>query len=267
MRSAVGRSARKPGVGYGGGVAVRLALGERERSGGNVMAPPSRSGGVREIRAIREPFRLLARRSRLESQAVHRRVVVTVPGVGSNGLAMAPLRWYLAAIGHRPYDWGLGRGGNCGFESSLSKLIDRVAELQERHGVPVDLIGWSLGGMLARGVGRTAPTSIGRIITYGTPVVGGPRFTILAESFDRSDIADIERRIDEARRSYPLTVPVTAIYSRNDGVVAWEACIDPDDRNIEHVEVASSHFGMNLDPDVWGTISERLDQAPTPHPG
>lgn len=231
------------------------------------MSPPSRIGIVREIRAIREPFRLLARRSHLESQAVRSRVVVTVPGVGSNGLAMAPLRWYLAAIGHRSYDWGLGRADSRGFESSLSKLIARVAELQARHGDPVDLVGWSLGGLLARAVGRTAPASIGRIITYGTPVVGGPRFTILAESFDRSAIADIEQRIDEGRRSHPLTVPVTAIYSRNDGVVAWEACIDPDDRTIEHVEVSSSHFGMNLDPDVWETISKRLDQAPTPPPG
>ena len=56
--------------------------------------------------------------------------------------------------------------------------------------------------------------------------------------------------------------PVTAIYSRNDAVVAWEACIDPDDPKIEHIEVTSSHFGMNLDPDVLAPIAQRLDQAP-----
>jgi extradiol dioxygenase family protein len=45
------------------------------------------------------------------------------------------------------------------------------------------------------------------------------------------------------------------------------AGIDPDDRNIEHVEVTSSHFGMNLDPDVWVTIAQRLDPVPAPPPG
>jgi hypothetical protein len=62
-------------------------------------------------------------------------------------------------------------------------------------------------------------------------------------------------------------VSATAIYGRRDAVVAWEASIDPDDRNIEHVEVTSSRFGMNLDPDVWVTIVQRLDPVPAPPPG
>ena len=227
------------------------------------ISPPSRIGVISEIRVIREPFRLLARRSHLRSESVRGRVVVTVPGVGSNGLAMAPLRRFLNTRGHTAHDWGLGRADSRDFESTVSGLIAKVVELAEREEDSIDLIGWSLGGLLARAVGRTAPTPIGRIITYGTPVIGGPRFTILAETFDPSDIAAIEERIDK-RRKVPLTVPVTAIYSRNDGVVAWRACIDPDDRNVEHIEVTSSHLGMNLDPDVWATISKRLDQPPAP---
>ena len=213
---------------------------------------------VREIRAIREPLRLLGRRSQLRPRAQRERVVVTIPGVGSNGLAMAPLRRYLAAIGHEPYDWGQGRNDTREFESLHQRLIAKVEDLNKRHGDSVDLIGWSLGGMLARATARSIPNSIGQVITYGTPVVGGPRYTIMADSFSPQDIANIEQRIKERRRSAPITVPVTAIYSRNDAVVAWEACIDPDDGSVEHVEVTSSHIGMNLDPDVWTTIRERL---------
>lgn len=176
---------------------------------------------------------------------------------------MAPLRRYLAAIGHEPFDWGLGRNDSRHFEAFQENLIAKVAQLRDRHGDTIDLIGWSLGGMLARATARAAPDTVRRVITYGTPVVGGPRYTVMAGSFDQSDIAEIERRIAERRQSHPLTAPVTAIYSRNDGVVAWKACIDPDDRNIEHVEVTSSHFGMNLDPDVWAIIAVRLNQAPT----
>jgi hypothetical protein len=214
---------------------------------------------VREIRSIREPLRLLVRRSQLRSQAKRKRVVVTIPGVGSNGLAMAPLRRYLAAIGHEPYDWGQGRNDTREFGSLHQRLIAKIEDLNERNEDSVDLIGWSLGGMLARATARSIPDSIGQVITYGTPVVGGPRYTIMADSFSPQDIARIEQRIDERRRRDPLTVPVTAIYSRNDGVVAWEACIDPDDGRVVHIEVTSSHLGMNLDPDVWTTIRERLE--------
>lgn len=179
---------------------------------------------------------------------------------------MAPLRRYLATVGHHPYDWGLGRNETRHFESSQGKLVAKVEQLRELHGDTIDLIGWSLGGMLARAAARSIPDSIGQVITYGTPVVGGPRYTIMANSFSPQDIERIEQRIDERRRSSPLTVPVTAIYSRNDGVVAWEACIDPDGDSIDHIEVTSSHLGMNLDPDVWTTICECLSRTPPSPP-
>lgn len=190
--------------------------------------------------------------------------MVTIPGVGSNGRAMAPLRRYLAAVGHQVYDWGLGRNETRQFEASQAKLEARVEELYTLHGDTVDLVGWSLGGMLARAVARSIPDPIGQVVTYGTPVLGGPRYTIMANSFSPQDIAIIEQRIEERRRNAPLTVPVTAIYSRNDGVVAWEACIDPEANSIDHVEVTSSHFGMNLDPDVWITIRDCLARTPRP---
>ena len=129
------------------------------------------------------------------------RVVITIPGVGSNGLAMAPLRRYLAAIGHDPFDWGLGRNDSRHFEAFEEKLIARVAQLRDRQGDTIDLIGWSLGGMLARATARALPDTVRRVITYGTPVVGGPRHTVMAGSFDQSDITEIERRIAERRQS------------------------------------------------------------------
>jgi pimeloyl-ACP methyl ester carboxylesterase len=176
---------------------------------------------------------------------------------------MAPLRRYLARIGHRPQGWGLGRNDSRRFQVLEEQLATKVTDLQNEYHDTVDLIGWSLGGMLVRATARAIPNSIGRIITYGTPVIGGPRYTVAARSFPESEIRDIERRVAERRQSRPMVVPVTAIYSRNDGVVAWEACIDPDNADVEHIEVTSSHLGMNLDPDVWATIVQRLDQPTT----
>ena len=92
---------------------------------------------------------------------------------------------------------------------------------------------------------------------YGTPVVGGPRYTRVAGAYSPDRIRHIEALIEERERT-PIGVPVTAIYSRKDGIVAWQACIDPYDNDVEHVEVRSSHVGMGLDPDVWHTVADRL---------
>ena len=73
------------------------------------------------------------------------------------------------------------------------------------------LIGWSLGGYLAREAAREDPDLVHQVITLGSPVVGGPKYTLVAQV--------------AARNSVPLRTPVVAIYSR-DAVVAWEACID-----------------------------------------
>ena len=48
------------------------------------------------------------------------------------------------------------------------------------------------------------------------------------------------------------------MFSRRDGVVAWQACIDRATPGVEHVEVSSTHIGMGVDPDVWAVVAERL---------
>ena len=115
--------------------------------------------------------------------------------------------------------------------------------------------------MLAREVARDNPESVRSVTTYGTPVVGGPRFTTAAGLYTGSQLDVIAKMITE-REQTPIIPPVTAIYSRNDGVVAWRACLDPFDNEAEHVEVRSTHLGMGLDPDVWYAVADRLEREP-----
>jgi pimeloyl-ACP methyl ester carboxylesterase len=91
----------------------------------------------------------------------------------------------------------------------------------------VRLIGWSLGGYLAREAARDCPDLVHQVITLRSPVVGGPKYTLVAEAYRRRgiDLDEVEAQV-EARNSVPLRTPVVAIYSRNDAVVEWEACID-----------------------------------------
>src|SRR5258708_7395029 len=57
----------------------------------------------------------------------------------------------------------------------------------------------------------------------------------------------------------PADVPTTHIYSRADGVVHWESCIDLSGApTVENVEVMGSHVGMGLNVDVYRLIADRL---------
>jgi hypothetical protein len=55
-----------------------------------------------------------------------------------------------------------------------------------------------------------------------------------------------------------LRTPVTAIYSRADGIVAWQACIDRAAANVEHIEVPTTHLGFGFSADVYKIIAQRL---------
>ncbi|NOT39446.1 MAG: hypothetical protein HOP13_03040 [Alphaproteobacteria bacterium] len=64
-------------------------------------------------------------------------------------------------------------------------------------------------------------------------------------------------RVDERNRRL-IRVPVTAIWSRADGIVDWRACIDPHDRDIDHVEVRATHLSLGFDPHVLRIVANRL---------
>ena len=60
-------------------------------------------------------------------------------------------------------------------------------------------------------------------------------------------------------------MPTTAIYTRNDGVVNWKVCINPDARVgdlWENVEVPASHVGLVVNPVTFLVIADRLAEDP-----
>ena len=71
------------------------------------------------------------------------------------------------------------------------------------------------------------------------------------------DLDAIEADVD-AREVEPIPVPVDAVYSRSDGVVAWRACVDHVTPDVRHHEVGSSHLGLVASPDVFRLVAELL---------
>jgi pimeloyl-ACP methyl ester carboxylesterase len=121
------------------------------------------------------------------------------------------------------------------------------------------VVGWSLGGFIAREYAREYPGHVRKVITLGTPVIGGPRYTATARRYRAQghDLDELEQAV-RSRYATPLTVPVTAVYSRRDGVVAWPACIDQWSPNVSHVEVDSTHVGLIFSPRVLEIVAKEI---------
>lgn len=196
---------------------------------------------LRETRTVIEPLRLVARSPTLARRARRQAAVIVLPGLGADDLSTAPLRWYLQRIGHHVEGWELGVHAGPVTET-LPRFVARLERGAHEADRPVALVGWSMGGVIAREAGRDLPDLVEQVITFGSPI-GGSR-----------------------RRRRPIRVPVTAIYSRNDGVVDWRSAIDHA-ADAVNIEVHSSHLGLGLDPDVWENIATALDRSPEVLPG
>jgi len=168
----------------------------------------------------------------------HGEPVILVPGLGASDVSNAALRGYLRGLGYDAHGWGQGR--NRGDVRGKVPEVEALARrLSTAHDAPVHLVGWSLGGVISRGVARRCPNIVAQVITYGSPV------------------------LDRGLGLVP--VPITAIHSRGDGVVPWRSCIDDFSPQVDNIEVQSAHLGMGIDPDVWRIVTRRLAQA-TRHP-
>lgn len=224
------------------------------------LGPPDPGGRFGEARAVLEVPRLLVRApwlSRLPRGDGS--PVVVFPGFGTSDLSTQVLRTFLRLLGYDVRAWGLGR--NHGDVPALTpRVADLVAEIAEEQATPVHAIGWSLGGVLAREAARERPDAVRSVVTFGTPVVGGAKYTAVGRRYaeDGVDLDAIELRIAAREAELPIDVPITAIYSRSDAVVAWGACIDRTNPHVEHVEVRGTHSGLGFSPEVYEIIATRL---------
>ena len=188
-------------------------------------------------------------------------LVVDIPGWRAPELSGAPLRRYLRHLGYDARGWGFGT--NTGDpRRDVERLSASVLDLVDASGSPASLVGWSLGGVIAREVARRHPDAVRRVITYGTPVAGGAAHTSIGRAYGGGADADADRVARRLDARSPIRVPLTVVFSRRDGVVAWQACIDHATPDAEHVEVGSTHIGMGVDPDVWAVVADRLAAGP-----
>jgi len=193
--------------------------------------------------------------------------VVIFPGLASNHNSIAPLRDFCRKLGYTAYDWGLGvnTGPQGDVDAWIDDLARHVRKITAAHGERMSLVGWSLGGICAREVAKKLEGHVRQVITIGTPFGGAADQNhlgwITGLSSGRTSRQDKELM---ARLRRAPEVPTTSIFSRSDGVVAWQACIhDGDQEQTEDIEVDGSHCGLGWNPEVLAIVADRLGRPET----
>src|SRR6201995_5984186 len=242
-------------------------------SGGSGFSPPgasrARAGGrPAPGLLLTEPIRgladltalLLAAPALLTGPRGDGHRVLVFPGLLAGDASTVPLRAFLRWLGYDVRGWALGR--NTGpTEAILAGLPQAVLDHAERTGHPVSLIGWSLGGIYAREMARRHPRQVRQVITLGSPyAMRNPGQSHAEGPYRRlrSLHAPEARMPSPELRARPIAVPSTSVYSRWDGVVSWQACIQPPTPVHQNVEVRCSHLGFGVDPATLWLIAGRL---------
>jgi len=186
--------------------------------------------------------------------------VLVLPGFMASDTSTRVLRKFIQDNGYAAIAWELGR--NRGEVEILDLLFLKLEEIYEEYGRKISIVGWSLGGVLARQLAKGKPHLVRQVITLGSPfrdiaapnnaswvynlISGGKRVVDL----DPDLLKDLPK---------PAPVPTTAIYSKEDGVVSWEVCIEEKETAIhQNIQVRGSHIGLGVNASVLKIIENRL---------
>jgi len=194
--------------------------------------------------------------------------VLVLPGLLASDTSTFPLRRYLGWLGYDVRGWDLGRNRGP-TEEVLAGLPRALLAQARRTGRPVSLIGWSLGGVYARELARRHAKHIRQVITLGSPfaLTDSRRQSRAHGPYQRLSHLHAEgaRLPTPEQRARPIGVPSTSVYSRLDGIVSWQACVEPETERHQNVEVRCSHLGFGVDPATLWLIADRLDAPPSHH--
>ncbi|HKF55486.1 MAG TPA: alpha/beta fold hydrolase [Blastocatellia bacterium] len=197
--------------------------------------------------------------------------VVVIPGFLGTDAYLRDLRSWLGRLGYTAFLSGIGRNAEC-LELLVTRLIHTIQQARTETGRPVHLIGHSLGGILARSAAALRPDLVASVITLGSPFRGirsHPMVLQAAElvrariiretAVDRPDcytgyctcgaIASLEW-------PFPDSIPQTAVYTKQDGIVDWRFCINDDPET--DCEVIGTHVGLVFNAYVYELIAARL---------
>lgn len=244
--------------GFGDAVARRLKL-LRGRTPDDAHAPPLRLFYA-ELGAVLEPLRRRLRPPLPIQSAANPRVVILLPGFGTGPSRLRYLASQLERAGHKVKEWKLGHNlGPTG--ETLDLLSQRVRAVHDRYGQKVVLIGWSLGGVMAREVAKLNPDCIAKVITMGSPFSHTPHSNNAWRAYQLVAGHRVEQPPIEAQLSAKPPVETIAFWSPRDGVISRRAACGRADERDRAVALRCTHLGFPNAPDCIMALTRELDEA------
>ncbi len=188
--------------------------------------------------------------------------VLVLPGFLGDDRSTVALRRFAHRRGYEAFSWRLGQNlGPRTIGLTGDRLMRRLENIHRRTKRTVSIVGWSLGGIMARELAREAPDLVRQVITLGSPFNGSPSSSNVIGLYQQmtGDVMDDKRAQElEEMRDAPPGIPTTAIYTKLDGVVAWQNCLEDEGPMTDNIEVRTSHCGLGFNAAVFYAIADRL---------
>jgi pimeloyl-ACP methyl ester carboxylesterase len=183
--------------------------------------------------------------------------VLVIPGMSSPDMTTARMRLFLKKQGFVPYGWG--QGPNIGpTAGAMRRVLGELDRLSDRHGTKVALVGLSLGGIVAREIAKRRPDVVSRVVTLVSPIKPpvpttlAPLVHLIAFTWERDRAAPV------AELEKPPPVPLTAVVTKDDGLVDWRSCVPDSAPDVDVVFINGAHVTIGSNPDAQRVVAARL---------
>jgi triacylglycerol lipase len=198
--------------------------------------------------------------------------VLLIPGFLAGDDSLGVMTQWLRRTGHRTRKAGMRTNIDCS-EAAVARLEERIEVMAEMQGQKVAVIGQSRGGALGKVLSVRRPDLVSGVVALGAPILDplGVHPLVRMQVFTVGTLGTLgvrgffkhscrygsccQRFWKDLKKPVPDGVGFLSIYSKNDGIVKWHACIDPS--AVNH-EIASSHIGMAVHPDAYRAIAGAL---------
>jgi pimeloyl-ACP methyl ester carboxylesterase len=198
--------------------------------------------------------------------------VLLIPGFLAGDESLSVMARWLCATGHKPSRAGIRANVACS-GTTIEQLEDRLERLVERQGKRAAIVGHSRGGGFAKVLARRRPDLVSGIVLLGCPITDPlavhPYVRLQLRAVAALGRLGVPGLFSEAclegeccssfwehfAAPLPRGMGYLSIYSRTDGVVSWESCLDP---ASVAVEVDASHCGMAVHADVFRALADGL---------
>lgn len=200
--------------------------------------------------------------------------VVLIPGFLGSDTYLTEMYQWLRRIGYQSYYSRIGRNAECP-ELLTERLFETMDQAYQETGQQLHLIGHSLGGLIARSAAIRRPERVVQVICLASPFrnIRAHPMVLAAAGFVRGQVVGRRSRDGQVKREcytgsctcqfaaslrdeVPEPVRHAAIYTKTDGVVDWQSCIEEEERL--NTKVDGTHVGLAFNPQVYRRVAALL---------